>query len=74
MEERNEANERWQQLLAVRESVEDEDLALPAVVSRIDGRSRENSPRAVSFARALAVTDAWSGISAARERLERRAA
>lgn len=71
MEQRNEANERWEQLLAVQESV---DVTLPTVVSRIDGRSRANSPKAVSFARALAVSDAWSGISAARERHGRLAA
>lgn len=71
MDDRSEADERWRHLVAVREEAE---LALPRVVSRIDGRPREASADAISLARALQVTDAWSGISEARRRHERRAA
>lgn len=53
------ADERWHQLVSVQEEARDDGLALPRVTDRRDGSRRENSPRAIDLARALAWEDHW---------------
>jgi hypothetical protein len=59
---------RWTELAGLRDELDQENLALPIRRSGIDGSRIEASPRAVSFARALAIDARWSGISDARRR------
>ena len=62
------SNERWQELVDLREEFEHGDAVLPTRISAIDGSRREASPEAVRFAEALAFNAGWSGISEARRR------
>lgn len=60
---------RWHDLVAIREGLDQAgDVVVPNRVSRIDGKPLRLSPKAAGFARALAVSDSWSRISAARNR------
>jgi hypothetical protein len=59
---------RWHELLACREEFERDDVVLPMIRSRIDGRPRKPSPEAIHLAQALSVSTSWSGISGARSR------
>lgn len=65
MQEQTTANDRWRQLVQIQDGVE---VTLPRVTSRLDGEVIEISNRTVSFAKALAISDGWSGISDARRR------
>ena len=60
------SNDRWQELVDLREELEHGDAVLPTRISAIDGRRIEASPEAVRFAEALAFNAGWSGISEAR--------
>ena len=62
------SRERWQELIELREGLEQGDTVLPMRISGIDGHRIEASPRALRFAQALAVNAGWSGISEARRR------
>ncbi len=62
------SDERWRQLAGLQEGLEDSEAVLPIRISSIDGSRREASPRALMLAEALAFSDGWSGISAARRR------
>ena len=62
------SNERWQELIDLREEFEHGDAVLPTRISAIDGRRIEASPEAIRFAEALAFNAGWSGISEARRR------
>jgi hypothetical protein len=62
------SNQRWQQMAALRDEVDDPAVVLPICVSRLDGRERELSPKARRFAEALSFTDGWSRISDARNK------
>jgi hypothetical protein len=63
------ANARWQDLVAIRDDLENGiDIVVPKRLSRIDGKPRGLSPKAARFAQALAVSDTWSRISDARNR------
>ena len=62
------SNERWQELIDLREEFEQGDAVLPTRISAIDGRRIEASPEAIRFAEALAFNAGWSGISEARRR------
>jgi hypothetical protein len=66
------SNERWQELVDLREEFEHGDAILPTRISAIDGRRLEASPEAIRFAEALAFNAGWSGISEARRRSSRR--
>ena len=55
-----ESDARWQQLVAIRDELDGEQVAVPALLSRVDGRPRKPSPEAIRLARALAVTPSWS--------------
>jgi hypothetical protein len=59
---------RWQDLVDLREDLESDNTVLPMRISGVDGRRREASPRALKFAQALAFNAGWSGISEARRR------
>lgn len=63
-----ESDVRWQQLAALRDELERPAVVVPICVSRIDGKPRELSPRAMRFAEALSFSDGWSRISDARSR------
>ena len=63
-----ESNERWRELAALRNEVDQPAVVVPICVSRLDGRRHELSPKARRFAEALSFTDGWSGISDARNR------
>ena len=63
-----EGDARWRELAAAREELERDAVVVPICVSRIDGRPHELSPRARRFAEALAFSDGWSRITAARQR------
>jgi hypothetical protein len=61
-------NDRWRDLVDLREDLENDNTVLPMRISGIDGSRREASPRAREFAQALAFNAGWSGISEARRR------
>lgn len=58
----------WQQLVGVREGLEEGEAVLPMRISGIDGSRIAASPRALQLAQALACNTGWSGISEARRR------
>jgi hypothetical protein len=66
--ENEERNSRWAELTAARAELDDEAVVFPALVSRIDGKPLQPSPRARRLAEALAVSASWSRISEARTR------
>ena len=59
---------RWQELVALRAEIDGRDVVVPILRSRVDGRRREPSAQAMKLAQALAISDSWSRISAARGR------
>lgn len=67
MESHHPSDDSWEQVVAARAEFDQSLVALPRLVSR-DGTTRDASPRAVRFAEALAFSDAWSGITDARQR------
>jgi hypothetical protein len=69
MENSRRGDGSWAQIVAIHEEFDRSLVALPQhLVSRADGKARKASPRTVRFAEALAFTDAWTGITAARRR------
>jgi hypothetical protein len=60
--------DRWQELIDLREDMDRGHTVLPMRISGVDGSRIEASPRAVQFAEALAFDAGWSGISDARRR------
>ena len=62
------SNDRWQELIDLRDGLDRDNTVLPMRISGIDGRRVEASPRALQFAQALAIDAGWSGISEARRR------
>lgn len=60
--------DRWQELIDLREDLDQGHAVLPMRISGIDGSQIKASPRAVKFAQALAFDAGWSGISDARRR------
>lgn len=62
------SNDRWQELVSLREDLDHGETVLPMRISGIDGSQVEASPRALRFAQALAINARWSGISDARRR------
>lgn len=60
--------DRWQELIDLREDLDQGHAVLPMRISGIDGSQIEASPKAVRFAQALAFDAGWSGISDARRR------
>ncbi|HEY8466535.1 MAG TPA: hypothetical protein VIL04_07015 [Solirubrobacterales bacterium] len=62
-------NTRWEELVAVREELDRDEVVVPIRRSRIDGAPRELSPKARSFAEALAFSDSWSRIPSRGRRL-----
>jgi hypothetical protein len=62
------SNAKWHQLAALRDDLDQSAVVVPICVSRLDGRPRELSPKAMRFAEALSFSDAWSRISEARSR------
>lgn len=62
------SNDRWRDIVDLREDLESDNTVLPMRISGIDGSRREASPRAREFAQALAFNAGWSGISEARRR------
>ena len=67
MEAHYAGNERWQAMIEVQAELHQSLIALPRLV-HADGSTRDASPRTVRFAEALAFSDAWSGITDARQR------
>ena len=63
-----ESNASWHEMAALREEFEASSVVVPICVSRLDGKPHELSPKARRFAEALSFSDAWSRISAARNR------
>lgn len=63
-----ESNAKWQQLASLRDDLDRGAVVVPICVSRLDGRPRELSPKAMRFAEALSFSDGWSRISEARNR------
>ncbi len=61
-------SDRWRELVDLHEDFEERVPVLPMRLSGIDGSRIEASPKAVSFARALAIDARWSGIADARRR------
>jgi hypothetical protein len=66
--ESQDRNDRWEDLAAIRDELDQPAVVVPICVSRLDGRRHELSPKAMRFAEALSFTDGWSGISDARSR------
>jgi len=66
------SNDRWQDLVDLHQDFEHGDAVLPTRISSIDGSRIEASPRAIRFAEALAFNAAWSGITEARRKRQRR--
>lgn len=64
----DDGNSRWEQLAAIRDELDSDQVVVPIRRNRIDGRPRELSPKARRFAEALAFTDSWSRISESRNR------
>jgi len=62
------SDDRWQELIEVRQDMDQGEAVLPMRLSAVDGRRVEASPRAIQFAQALAFNAGWSGISDARRR------
>lgn len=60
--------DRWQELIDLREGLDEGHTVLPMRISGVDGTQIAASPKAVRFAQALAFDAAWSGISDARRR------
>ena len=60
--------DRWQELIDLREGLDEGHTVLPMRISGVDGSQLAASPRAVKFAQALAFDAGWSGISDARRR------
>ena len=63
-----ESNIRWQELVDLRAEIDGDDVVVPILHSRVDGRRREPSAQAMKLAQALAISDSWSRISDARGR------
>jgi hypothetical protein len=59
---------RWQELVTLREEIDGGDVVVPILRSRVDGRQRRPSERAMRLAEALAISDSWTRISDARDR------
>jgi hypothetical protein len=59
---------RWQELAALHEELEHDEVVVPMVQSRIDGKPIRSSERALKFAEGLAFSDVWSGIPPASRR------
>jgi hypothetical protein len=66
--ESQDSNARWLKIAALRDELDEPAVVVPICVSRLDGRPRELSPRARSFAEALSFSESWSRISDARNR------
>jgi hypothetical protein len=64
------SHDRWQELINVREDLDQESTVLPMRISSIDGSEVQASARAIRFAEALAFNARWSGISDARRRFD----
>jgi len=62
------SRDRWQELVSLREDLDQDEAVLPVRISAVDGSRIEASPQAVRFAQALAFNAGWSGISDARRR------
>lgn len=60
--------ERWRQIATAREEFENVAVLPAGLLSRIDGKPLQISPRTQSFAQALAFSDGWASITAARNR------
>lgn len=60
--------DRWQELIDLREGLDGGHTTLPVRISGVDGSQIAASPKAVRFAQALAFDAGWSGISDARRR------
>jgi hypothetical protein len=64
---RGENERRWRELAALHEELEHDEVVVPMVQSRIDGKPI-HSERALKFAQDLAFSDVWSGIRPANRR------
>jgi len=62
------SKDRWQELIELRDDLEQAEAVLPMRLSAVDGHQVEASPRARQFAQALAFNARWSGITDARRR------
>ena len=65
---RGEDQARWLSLVSLQEEVEHSEVVVPQIASRIDGRPKPPSQRALAFAEDLAFADSWARISAAKRR------
>jgi hypothetical protein len=63
-----ESNAKWHELASLRDDLDRSAVVVPICVSRIDGKPRELSPKAMQFAEALSFSDHWSRITEARSR------
>jgi hypothetical protein len=68
----DERSSRWQNLVDAREELDADEVVMPRLVSRIDGRPLKPSPAGRRFAEALAVETSWFSSAARGE--QRRAA
>lgn len=65
----DESNARWDDLVSIREDLDQgNEVVVPSLISRIDGKRHGLSPKATRFAEALAVDPSWSRIQGARSR------
>ena len=64
-----ESGSRWAGLMALREEFDRDELAIPALRSRVDGRPRSPDAKTVELAEALSFSASWSRIEEARSRL-----
>jgi len=71
VEESTSDDSRWEQIMEVQE---DNLVLLPDLVNREDSTPRQPSERTVRFAEALVFEDAWTGITEARNKDQRRRA
>jgi len=63
-----ESGSPWEELVSLREEFDRSEVSIPEVRSRIDGKPRNPTAKAVQFAEALAFSASWSRISEARNR------
>lgn len=61
-------NTAWEQLAAIRDEFERDQVVVP-IRRSVDGKPRELSPKARSFAEALAFSDSWSRMPSRRRRM-----
>lgn len=57
---RGENEKRWRELAALQEELEHDEVVVPMVQSRIDGKPIRSSERALRFAEGLAFSDVWT--------------